>query len=119
MVDKKNMSRLSINALCSDGISVSTTRASTLSASRRVSKRSCSERWIGPYNRLMVPPSNFCHSLLIHVILIVDPPLGSGQPPLGQHFDVDFVLVGPIVDDLDFDRPANELPGLARVENDL
>src|SRR5262245_52868032 len=53
MVDRKNISRLSMNALCSGGISVSTTRVSTLSASRRVSKRSCNERWIGPYNRLM------------------------------------------------------------------
>jgi hypothetical protein len=42
-----------MNALCSGGISVSTTRVSTLSASRRVSKRSCNERWIGPYNRLI------------------------------------------------------------------
>jgi hypothetical protein len=39
MVDRKNMSRLSMNAFCSRGISVSTTRASTLSASRRESKR--------------------------------------------------------------------------------
>src|SRR6516165_8794364 len=53
MVERKNMSRLSINALCSGGISESTRRASVLSASRRVSKRSCSERCSGPYNRLM------------------------------------------------------------------
>src|SRR5215472_12458770 len=53
MVERKNMSRLSMNALCSGGISVSTMRASVLSASRRVSKRSCNERCSGPYNRLM------------------------------------------------------------------
>jgi hypothetical protein len=40
----RHMSRLSMNALCSLGISVSTTRDSTLSASRRVPKRSCNER---------------------------------------------------------------------------
>jgi hypothetical protein len=49
----QNMSRLSMNALCSCGISLSTTCVSTLSASHRVSKRSCNERWRGPYNRLM------------------------------------------------------------------
>src|SRR6516165_1000168 len=53
MVDRKNMSRLSMNALCSGEISARTKRASTLSASRRVSKRSCNERWMGPYNRLI------------------------------------------------------------------
>ena len=41
-----------MNALCSGGISVSTTRASTLSASRRVSNRLWKARWTGPYNRL-------------------------------------------------------------------
>src|SRR5258706_8727746 len=53
MVDRKNMSRVSMNALCSAEISLSTRRFSTLSASPRISKRSCKARWVGPYSRLI------------------------------------------------------------------
>src|SRR5262249_35889142 len=80
-----------MNALCSGGISVSTTRVSTLSASRRVSKRSCNERLVGPYNRLMwhlpnckerVAPSRITQAVGNRFVVVRFTP-ESGQIPAG------------------------------------
>src|SRR5215469_14451703 len=37
----------------------------------------------------------------VGIFLIRDPPLAVSQPALGEHFHVDFVLVGPITNNLD------------------
>jgi len=52
MVDRKNMSRVSMNARCSAEISVSTRRFSTLSQAAHL-EAVCKARWVGPYSRLI------------------------------------------------------------------
>src|SRR5215469_3009800 len=55
----------------------------------------------------------------VGIILVLDPPLAVRQPALREHFHIDFVLVGPIADNLDLDWSGNELPGLPFLENNL
>jgi len=54
----------------------------------------------------------------VGIVLILDPPLAVPQPALGEHFHVDFVLVGPIANNLDLGR-SGELPRLPLFENNL
>src|SRR5215467_15295681 len=54
----------------------------------------------------------------VGIVLILDPPFAVCQSALGEHFHVDFVLVGPIANNLDLDR-SGELPRLPLFENNL
>src|SRR5262249_31326351 len=54
----------------------------------------------------------------VGIVFILDPPLAVRKPALGEHFHVDFVLVGPIANNLDLGR-SGELPRLPLFENNL